>query len=1106
MNSPGSARSNADKRMADDQQQEVKIVITAKNLSKEAFAEARKQLLGLTTASRDAGEQSRKTRPLFQSLDSSLTSAAGSAGLLTKGLAGIVGAVSIGAVAGVVKSFIGIASEIKNASAQADIGTTEFQILKFAGRDVGVEITQITDALTQFNIRLGKRDSGAIGAVQALGFNVKDLLAMEPAQRFKLVGQAVDAITDPTIRSAYAVELFGKQGPKILEVAKNYDSAKAAADRLHAILDPHEIEVLDRAGNAWDRLGHTIKVWGAEATVFAIDTPSQIKKSLTDAADGTSYLARAWEFLHHPTLAQALAFAQTTSAANDLTAANQALAPAIDQTTAASQAALTPADLLRNRLAGFRADIEELRAKAIVPLTKDQSELIRSALALGVSVTDIAQKTGLAEPAIQALADAHNRSKQEAEAHRKKLAELSKEFAGIKSQREAADVIEAVTFANKSGLSIAKMTKEAQEQIVTVLNREIERYQRLGEVAPAALRRTRDAAIDAAQAHRNLALGSGVPGLLPMPGVTLNRLENPLFGGAMSGSERAARDAFLTSLPVGTGGPFGGSMFSASFFNSLKKFDVSNRLTPTTDHVPLPMLGGMTLAQWKEISEGRPRFGGSGTGFLKGAFGGASGFGGLIGSTALSAITGGGNPFSAIAGSVGSALTGQLAKVLTSGAGTAISGVMGGALNAVLPGIGALAGPLLGKLFGGLFGKSEDRKRTEAATAKIGELQSQLVQQLGGQQNLAGFEKLFGGITHTFGNKGEQGLKNVTADLEAFTKKVDSLKSAAPQIQQMVADASRFGQGLPERFQPFLDQMRQLGLLQEDQGFQWQQLQSDAERYGIDLGALGPKFQGARLKDTAKDILTVFEEMKANAADVGGVLVGMREEISALVNDSLKFGTTIPENMRPMIEDLARSGNLLDANGQKMTDISGIQFGEPIKVGLEAVVDRLDKLLIGLGIQLPEAFAKGVDGAVDQARRLADNVIDATNRIPRSIPIHVYEEGGVTGRSYTPADIEVRGAAAGGLFSKPTLRVVAERQPEVVGSPNLIVESFARALEQRERATSPAQSVSSRPQMVTVQLVVGEEVLGDVVVDIARRAMREGRIRVPERVVGRRIA
>ena len=67
-------------------------------------------------------------------------------------------------------------------------------------------------------------------------------------------------------------------------------------------------------------------------------------------------------------------------------------------------------------------------------------------------------------------------------------------------------------------------------------------------------------------------------------------------------------------------------------------------------------------------------------------------------------------------------------------------------------------------------------------------------------------------------------------------------------------------------------------------------------------------------------------------ADVGGVLAAMSDEISTLVQTSIRMGTEIPENMRPFIEELIRAGKLLDENGDAITDLSQLKFGAPLDV------------------------------------------------------------------------------------------------------------------------------------------------------------------------------
>jgi hypothetical protein len=60
--------------------------------------------------------------------------------------------------------------------------------------------------------------------------------------------------------------------------------------------------------------------------------------------------------------------------------------------------------------------------------------------------------------------------------------------------------------------------------------------------------------------------------------------------------------------------------------------------------------------------------------------------------------------------------------------------------------------------------------------------------------------------------------------------------------------------------------------------------------------------------------------------------------------------------------------------------------------------------------------------------------------------------------------VEFRGAQAGGLFSRPSVRVIAEHEPEVVGSPNAIVRAFRDAMDQTRIGTSgPSAPINFAP-------------------------------------------
>lgn len=214
-------------------------------------------------------------------------------------------------------------------------------------------------------------------------------------------------------------------------------------------------------------------------------------------------------------------------------------------------------------------------------------------------------------------------------------------------------------------------------------------------------------------------------------------------------------------------------------------------------------------------------------------------------------------------------------------------------------------------------------------------------------------------------------IKDKLAAAEAQTK------SWNESLSTLASSIAGWGESLPAEVQPYIDQLIKAGKLTKENAdalkafgsegtVNFEQLKGLAEKYGIELDALGPRFRAAEMSSTAGQIIKDFEMMLSNGADMNGLLHGMADEISTVAQHSIKFGTEIPGNMRPWIEQLMASGELLDENGNKITDISKLHFGDDIKVGLDAIVSKLQEMI--------DLMANKVGGAVTTvASRLTDN-------------------------------------------------------------------------------------------------------------------------------------
>jgi hypothetical protein len=111
------------------------------------------------------------------------------------------------------------------------------------------------------------------------------------------------------------------------------------------------------------------------------------------------------------------------------------------------------------------------------------------------------------------------------------------------------------------------------------------------------------------------------------------------------------------------------------------------------------------------------------------------------------------------------------------------------------------------------------------------------------------------------------------------------------------------------------------------------------------LTQLGPAFEKAKIDDTATTIINDFDTLQRGLGDTDTALTVMKKPINDLVNESIKFGVDIPANMQPWVDQLEKTGQLTDENGNQLTDISKIKFSAPIETQFQLLIDKISKLI-----------------------------------------------------------------------------------------------------------------------------------------------------------------
>jgi hypothetical protein len=184
------------------------------------------------------------------------------------------------------------------------------------------------------------------------------------------------------------------------------------------------------------------------------------------------------------------------------------------------------------------------------------------------------------------------------------------------------------------------------------------------------------------------------------------------------------------------------------------------------------------------------------------------------------------------------------------------------------------------------------------------------------------------------------------------------------------------------------------------------------DKYGITIDELGPKFAQQKLDEQAASLLKDWQLLSAAGVDINTLIGKMGPNLNEYVQTSIKAGASIPMAMKPMVDQLIASGQLLDENGVAFSsaEAAGITFAETLTEGLTRAVDAIEKLVAAL-TGMP------------------------TSTSPINIPVNYdYGSGGGSpsygdplygGFSPVPMD-------TGGVATRPTYALVGERGPEAV--------------------------------------------------------------------------
>ena len=183
------------------------------------------------------------------------------------------------------------AGQLIDASKAIGISAQSLQTFQHAAAQAGVGADQLNATLIKLSGNLGsaiaKGSGPAIDALNRLGIPLQQIATSRPDEQFRLIATQLNAMTNPAERNALAIELFGKQGPRMLEVARGLEAAKKELQDMGLALSDLDVARLDEAGDAVDSLksifASGLKKAIADISPYIIVIVNDIKEAIKEA-------------------------------------------------------------------------------------------------------------------------------------------------------------------------------------------------------------------------------------------------------------------------------------------------------------------------------------------------------------------------------------------------------------------------------------------------------------------------------------------------------------------------------------------------------------------------------------------------------------------------------------------------------------------------------------------------------------------------------------------------------------------------------------------------------------------------------------------------------
>ena len=212
-------------------------------------------------------------------------------GVVGAGLAGFIGGLSAARIVEFGRETVRAAGQIGELAEQLSVSSDALQVYRFAAGQAGVSARQLETGLQRFAALIGEAGQGnrtAIATFERLGVKLIESSGQLRGVEAVLadVANRFAAIESPATRAAFATELFGRGGARMVTVigegAQGLGDFEAQARRTGHVIDEDLIRRADRLSDQWEANANAIQHFMLPSFVLLFEALDAVGRKLIE--------------------------------------------------------------------------------------------------------------------------------------------------------------------------------------------------------------------------------------------------------------------------------------------------------------------------------------------------------------------------------------------------------------------------------------------------------------------------------------------------------------------------------------------------------------------------------------------------------------------------------------------------------------------------------------------------------------------------------------------------------------------------------------------------------------------------------------------------------